>query len=474
MDTRPNILLISTDQQRWDTIHAGGNPHIFTPNLNWLCDTGIQFSRAYSDCPVCMPARATIMTGLPAYAHGSVGNSMAEPMRGRETLPELLAKTGYQTRAQGKMHFHPMRKKYGFEEMELSFDYHRFMQRHYPGHSSRPPGAQNQLEPTFAATSSPYTQNQWVVDRSIDFLDTRDEERPFFLWSSFSKPHPPLDADAGFRELYCGIPMPAPFQGEWSSELTSIPTGFLEPTATMGQAYRFSSAQLAAIRRAYYACISEVDAAIGQLFTYLRESGRLRDTWIIFTSDHGEMLGDHQMCSKGVPLEGSSHIPLLLRPPGEWDDDPRRGQVCKALVCLQDILPTCLNVAGVKVEGLSLPGFSLLDVQAGGAKRNQLISQYKHLYAANDGQWKYLYSSLGPAELLFEIGRDTQETCNLASREPEKCSRYRSMIVQTLREHGNLEQETLPAEPAPALTDLTRWQNWPGWHSKRIPTDLLH
>lgn len=111
---RPNILLITTDQQRFDTINALGNKYIFTPHLNWLVDQGITFTRCYSDCPVCMPARATIMTGKHGYTTGLVeNNDDIKPMAENDTLPGILTRNGYQTRAQGKMHFSPMRAHYG-------------------------------------------------------------------------------------------------------------------------------------------------------------------------------------------------------------------------------------------------------------------------------------------------------------------------------------------------------------------------
>src|SRR5690554_5698253 len=110
---KPNILFITTDQQRFDTIHALGNRHIYTPHLNWLVDQGVTFTRCYSDSPICMPARATIMTGKHGYTTGLTGNNEdIRPMVDHATLPQVLTQNGYQTRAQGKMHFTPMRANY--------------------------------------------------------------------------------------------------------------------------------------------------------------------------------------------------------------------------------------------------------------------------------------------------------------------------------------------------------------------------
>lgn len=110
-DPRPNIFLITNGQQRWDTSHAAGNFHIFTPHLNWLADTGVRFDRAYTDCPIFITARTTITIAIPMYAHGTVSNNQTEPMRGRETIAGLFTQASYQTHAQGKLHFHPKNAK---------------------------------------------------------------------------------------------------------------------------------------------------------------------------------------------------------------------------------------------------------------------------------------------------------------------------------------------------------------------------
>ena len=479
MDT-PNILLITTDQQRFDTIHAAGNHHIFTPHLNWLCDTGIRFSRAYSDCPVCMPARATLMTGVPGYRHGAVGNDRLEPIRGRATLPGLLTAAGYQTRAQGKMHFQPMRAKYGFETMELAHDYYRQRRQTAPFLTGAQHGqGQNEMEPVIGSVDENHTLTRWVVDRSVDFLETRDPERPFFLWTSISKPHPPFDPSAKFWDLYRGQPVPPAVTGDWSADPTAIPSGFLQPTAQLNNVHRFSTAQLDQIRRAYYACITEIDTNLGRLFTALREQDLLGNTLILFTSDHGEMLGDHRMGGKSTFLEPSAHVPLVVRPPGEWDRDPTRGTVCDRLATLQDILPTCLGAAGIDTP---LPpevgGHDLRALAAGTADRPRFFGQCNHLFGAIDGHWKYTCTTAGPGgELLFNLADDPMETRNLAAAEPARCRTMRGDLEAELAAAGSPALDAAGRlAPTPGLSpdDVRRWTAWPGFHSNGSVTDLLH
>ena len=317
--TRPNFLLITTDQQRFDTIGAAGNRSIWTPHLDWLCDSGIRFSRAYSDCPICAPARATIMTGLHATTHGQLDNGGSSPMAVPPTLPQILTGQGYQTRAQGKMHFIPLRAHYGFETMRLLPDYYRAMERRGGPRPKQHGIGENELVPVFSGIAPQDSVTNWIADESIDFLETRDETRPFFLWTSFSKPHPSLDAPREFWELYDGLEMPDPVTGDWSQSLADVPRGFLGSTRHLNNIDRYSAAQIRAVRRAYYACITHVDYTLGLLFARMREMGLLENTWIVFASDHGEMLGDHHLGAKSVYFEGSSHVPLLVRPPSpQW------------------------------------------------------------------------------------------------------------------------------------------------------------
>ncbi len=489
MAQTPNILLITTDQQRWDTIHARGNTHIYTPHLNWLCDTGIWYSRAYSECPVCMPARATIMTGLPGYLHGSVDNDDGEPIRGRPTTPSVLTARGYETRGQGKMHFHPMRKKFGFETMEISLDYYRGRSLSSPGEVGLQHGlGQNEMEPAIGSVDSNRTLTRWVVDRSVDFLDTRDRERPFFLWSSFSKPHPPFDPSLRFWELYRDAQMPEVVLGDWSADPAGIHPSLAEPTWKLNNAQRFSPSQIQQIRRAYYACITEVDYALGRLFAELRERGLLHNTMIVFASDHGEMLGDHNLGAKSLFLEPAAHVPLIIRPPGEDDNDPRRGTVCNQIVGLQDILPTVLNAAGCGEQiPPDVPGIDLLAAAAaegavtGAHGRQQFFGQCAHRFMHLNGDWKYLYSAAGGHRMLFNLAQDPMERDDLAGEEPQRCESMHAELVAALGEtpggapyFGSAAVEGSAPGAAPVLEDVRRFHAWPGFHSNPSETDLLH
>lgn len=478
MATRPNIILITTDQQRFDTIHAVGNGSIFTPHLNWLCDTGIRYTRAYADCPVCAPSRATIMTGQHAYHHGQTRNSGVSPMAHLPTLPGILTAAGYQTRGVGKMHFNPVRANYGFEHTEILPDFYRQMAR-LP-HAAPPKDhgvGENEMEPVFSTAEKRHTVTHWVVDRSIDFLETRDDTRPFFLWTSFTKPHPPLDPLKHYWDLYDGVPMPDPVYGDWSEDVEKIPQGFMEPTYHLNNVYRFSREQLRNVRRAYYACISQIDYNLGLLLARVREMGLLENTWIVFSSDHGEMLGDHHMGAKSLFLEGSAHVPLLVRPPSTpWQADVRGGTTDERLACLADLMPTFLNLTGIEPPAdARIDGLDLFGTQ----QRDRLVGECVGFHSIITRDWKYHFTADGGGELLFHVAEDPYEQRNLANAPAAKgkLQELRSALIDDLERRNSpaVKDGALVATAKARIGAEARRRIWPGFHSRGDEKcDLLH
>lgn len=480
---RPNILLITTDQQRHDTIHAAGNPHIRTPHLNWLLETGLHFQRCYSDAPICVAARATMITGQ-QYRHlrpihcGDWGEPTApDPTR---TVPGLLTQAGYQTKAIGKLHYHPARCAYGFEHTEILADYYRAMSRH--PHRGVPMDhglGQNEMEPGIATVPESQSLTRWLVDRSIDFLETRDTTRPFFLNLGFSKPHPPWDPCESYWQMYAHADVPAPVYGDWSRDAAKIPPGFMMPTWVLNGCDQFSAELLREARRAYYACITQIDYNLGYLFGRLRELNLLESTFILFTADHGEMLGDHHMGAKSIFLEGSAHIPLLVRPPTGWDVGVAPATRCDSLVCLADLLPTCLGMAGVTPPAdLPLDGSDLLAVARGETKRDRLIGAYRENVMLLENDWKYTFTSLGGGELLFNLAIDPSEQHNLVGvgAAADTHRRLRTALAAELgrSQYPCVSNADLVAlQPAPTRREH-RAKAWPGFHTRHETNDVLH
>ncbi len=467
---RPNIVLITTDQQRWDTIHALGNEHIYTPHLDWLCDEGIAFTRAYSDSPVCVPARATIMTGKHGHTTGCVSNhAHFRPLAEHDTLPGILTANGYQTRAQGKMHFMPMRVNYGFEHVELPEDFIREGRRYDRAVGYASTIGLNEVTPHPRDVPEREDRVRWTVDRSIDFLDTHDPSRPFFLWTSFVEPHPPFAPPQNLWELYRDRPVPQAIRGDWSATPEAIPPGYLQPTIALSDYTRMSEQQTADSRRAYYSVITQIDYALGLLFGHMKKLGLLDNTWIIFTSDHGEMLGDHFMGSKITSFEGSAHIPMLVRPPAPLESARELlGTRCDRIVTLADILPTCLSLAGVEVPD-DVDGQDLLSVAEHGGKDRTIVCDCLHqFFAVLDGSLKYTWTSLGGGELLFDLLNDPGEQRNLvnSSIHARDAERLRSLLIRHLERKGSefVKDGSLHRGPPPIPRLVERYPVFP--HSR--------
>lgn len=477
---KPNIILITTDQQRFDTIQALGNNSIFTPHLNWLTDEGITFTRCYADCPVCIPSRTTIMSGMRGYSSGIVGNSNHYDLLSQNpTLPGILTQNGYQTRAIGKMHFEPCRAHYGFEHTEITVDYHRQCKKNldkvYPkGHGN----GENEIDPVISTVDEVNSLTHWTVERSIDFLETRDETRPFFLWTGFSKPHPPFDPCFNYWNLYETDDMPDPVYGDWSEDLDDIPHGFYKNTYMLNNIQRYSKKQVKAIRRAYYACITQIDYSLGLMFSRIRELGLLDNTWIIFTSDHGDMLGDHHMGAKFIFLEGASHVPMIIRPPykpfTKLNDD--MGSRCDTLVEMADIFPTIMEIANIN-PGIDMEGKSLLSLNKKSEDRIYYGNCGNNTFAVMDGYIKYTYTVYGGQELMFNLENDPYEQIDLASKVEHKqlLDKMRNLLLDKIKTHNPNLIENGQIKKEKAITGTKDVPKWPGFHSITFEkADVLH
>lgn len=454
MNNRPNILLITTDQQRWDAAGGTGPSFLRTPHFDHLCREGVRFNRAYSDCPMCVPARRTIMTGQHAHSHGMTANAQTPRLKNTaDTLPGRLTSAGYQTMAIGKMHFTPQRFRQGFQEMILPDDYYREMTRKGGPQPMRHGMGQNELTPTMATVPETETLTSWTAERSVDFItNRRDPEAPFFLWTSFSKPHPPLDPPEPYYSMYRQNEIPEPFVGDWAQD--DCPVTIRRFWDRHG-ANDLTPEIIREARAAYYGLITQIDFNLGRVFAALRESGQWKNTIIVYTSDHGEFVGDHGGVAKGFFHESSAHVPFVLRlPPNEpWTTSDRTSD---DLVCLADIYPTLLSAAGVDVPD-SVDGTNLLPIVQGeaGPSDRRIVSVYAtskedcYQLAVTDGRWKYLWFPEGPSEQLFDLQSDPQELHNLAG------NNFTKEIQAEL--HQAIVDE-LTAKNSPYVEDGNLWQ----------------
>ncbi|OAS20444.1 sulfatase-like hydrolase/transferase [Paenibacillus oryzisoli] len=427
MKSRPNILLITTDQQRADCLGIAQSTHpVMTPHLDQLANEGIQFSRTYVDCPLCVPSRTTIMTGRSAYNHGVVSNGHYRiPEVAEDTLPGRLLSAGYQTHAAGKMQFTPPRNRNGFERMRLvPEDYVNFLETTeyrgtYRGHGV----GGNEVYPVFSAAPIRYTSTHWTVEESIDFLRQRDQDTPFFMWTSFEAPHPPLDPPESFVRLYDGIPISDPVQSDWSGGESSP-----EWVRARKRSHKLDMLPphiISMARKHYYAQITHIDYELGRLFGELQGQKLWDNTLVIFTSDHGEMLGDHGLFHKTCFYEPSTRVPFLLKPPKGYGGQLSPSEVVDTPITLADLYPTVLAYAGcLKDEDRNRDGRSLLDMESIRKEREWVFGYMNDrdgLYMVANKDWKYLYYVCGGQEQLFYLKEDPFEQQELSNSSAEHC-----------------------------------------------------
>lgn len=384
--------------------------------------------------------------------------------------PALLTDAGYQTRAMGKMHFDPVRACYGFESMTLPIDYLRSCEKQ--GLRPKTHGAMKcELVPALSTVDTRDSITTWIVDGSIDFLETRDPLRPFFLWTSFTKPHPPFDPCRDFWEIYDGIPMPEAVYGDWSRDLDAAPQGFLAGSYENTDVHLYSPQQLANTRRAYYAMITQVDYALGRLFACLRENGLDKNTWVIFTSDHGEMLGDHHMSQKNLFFEGSAHVPCLIMPPrGRGLPVNRRVDT---LAELSDVYATILGIAGVTPP----ENTHGVDLREPYQERTFYGNSLDVNFCVMDGGYKLVYSACGDHTLLFDMVNDPMEQHDLAALpayQEKRRELFRMLLEHTAKTRPQaLENGYFRTSPAPSRPGDVGFR-WLGFHYHDFNYDVFH
>lgn len=441
MAKQPNILLIMADQMRWDCLGCMGNPVIQTPNLDALARRGALFPNAFSPDPICVPARATIMTGnYPHVCTGFKGNS-GKIREGQPLLTEVLKGAGYRTYAMGKLHFVPYappgapRLVHGFEHVDLCEsgriiaqfdptgrtrgleDYFDFLSDSgWTGYTRAHGIGNNDVRPCASPLPPELTVDHWIADctlRQIDRHLKESADRPFFMFMSSPKPHSPYDPPTPFDRMYDPRRVPAP----WGSirDLQGRNPHLLH-TIYPHAAESLSPQAWQVIRAHYYGSVSWLDAQIGRVLARLEAAGLLANTLVLFTADHGDLLGDFGSVFKTNHLNGSVRVPFIAAGPGV-----QPGAVSKSLVGLQDILPTCAAAAGTST-GKPVQGRDLASVFSNPAARVRDIfysttSEDPELSVmATDGQWKYVYSqAAGGVEELYDQDKSLSEETNLAS-----------------------------------------------------------
>jgi len=425
-----NVLLMMTDQQRFDTIAALGNSTIRTPNLDRLCAMGVGFRHAYTPQPVCGPARHSLFTGVDVASSGApakFGNAPWSPSA--RFLPEVLAEGGYHTGGFGKMHFKPLRAHHGFqhyavhEEQDKSAyreddEYLVYLKEQGYGHIRYAGGVRGLLyfQPQISPIPEEHHETKWVADRAIDFLRTF-HKTPFFCFASWMQPHWPVHVPDTFAHMYDPQDIEDPIyrDGErvpYTSEQNRVASDlFDERNASNLERLKRSKAL-------YYASVSFIDKQVGRILDTLEELGLVDDMLIIFTSDHGETLGDHRALGKVTAYEPVVGIPMIVAGPGIEG----AGAPSDDLVTLYDIAPTIYEFTGAPPPN-PLTGASLLGRRQAVRDRDRVFFEIGEARSASDfvgvrtRRWKYAFYHAGPYRQLFDVKNDPNELNNLCEGE---------------------------------------------------------
>ena len=400
---RPNILWFCTDQQRFDTIHALGNPNINTPNIDRLVEEGVAFTHAFCQSPICTPSRASFLTGrYPANVRGCM-NGNEEWGEGAPLVTALLAESGYDCGLSGKFH---LAGAHGREEPRPKDDGYRVFHWSHDPEDRYPSGhayadwlaaqgySLRDLREDPAAIPPDLHQTTWCTDCAIDFLSEKRRKGPWLMSVNVFDPHSPFDPPHEYRDRYDASKMPTPLFRQSDIATQSAIPGDFPNTSRPPQDFNAQD-----VIAAYYAMIELIDDNVGRLLDALEETGQRHNTVIIFTSDHGEMLGDHGLLLKGCRFyEGAVRVPLIISWPGQFplqeepdierspeedgsgeeegttlvefdatasdDSAAPAGFVSSALVELIDIAPTLLELAGLPIP-LRMQGRSLLQILRG-------------------------------------------------------------------------------------------------------------
>ncbi|RDZ51349.1 choline-sulfatase [Haloferax sp. Atlit-4N] len=456
---RPNVLFVMTDQQRADTLGALGNDLIHTPNFDRLVETGVSFTNAYSQTPVCVPARYNIRTGCEPpttdyYTNSGPGpNTGTVEERAGTYLPRAMRDRGYRTFGVGKFHTKPPYEDLGYETHLQSEElyntvenrkerdaYGSFLADEFPEYDflEQPHGERTEMYymPQMSPLPAEVTVENWAADRAIDLIE-RDSERPFFGFLSFIGPHPPLAPPVPFNRMYDPDEMPSPIRGDidvdhmdeqipWMNHLIWASNGD-EPVDGL---------RVRTLRARYYGEISYIDQCLGRVLNALEERGERENTVVCFFSDHGEHLGDHHAWQKESFFEQSANIPFVVSWPGELPAGERNDN----LVCLTDLFGIATRVAG-DIE--TRDGIDVLGLLNGETEpRERLLGYYgepktrQFKIMVREGDWKYIWLANGDRQQLFHLAEDPDELVNRATDDADVAARLRSAAVRDLQDHG--------------------------------------
>ncbi len=445
MADQPNVLILFTDQQRADTVSALGNPHMQTPTMDSLVGEGTSFTSAYDASPVCIASRCSMI--LSQWAHQTDCTTNCPMPQERTSFMEIFQDAGWQTHGVGKMHFSPdSHKLWGYDSRDYSEeggwreddDYCRFVHEQGYDHVFELFGPRSEYYyiPQVSQLPARLHNTTWVGDRSLEFLENRDPDRPFLLWSSFIKPHPPFESPTPWHRLYKPTDMPLP---HLPAEYEAMQTYWNRKQ----NRYKYRDQGwddnfVRTMRAAYASCVSFVDYHAGRILEHLRETGEIENTIVLWIADHGELLGDFGSFGKRSIFDAAAQVPLIVRYPDRF----RAGEVCDSVCSLVDVAPTILEGCGLDTIDQH-EGHDLAETAAGNpADRPGVICQYSQresgLYGLIDDDFKYVFSAADDQEWLYRRWPGEPEERSLAGNQAylQTTERMREALTGWFRDDG--------------------------------------
>ncbi len=453
----PHVILLMTDQQRFDAMGCAGNESVITPNLDRLAQDGNMFAYGYSSTPSSTPARAGLVTGMSPWNHGMLGygNEAAEYPH---EFPREMKKLGYKAIGIGKMHWYPQWNTRGLDvhlsdesgrkmTPDYMSDYRKWFNLHACGLNPDTTGVGwNDHRGVIYKLPEELHPTTWTGETAVEMIRNYQSEQPMYLKVSFARPHSPYDPPQRFHDMYANAPEPpAPAEGDWVPQEWKDKTDpIAEPSAAIGN---FGAEYAKNSRRFYYANVTYVDEWIGKIIDELKKKGMYDNAIIFFVSDHGDMLGDHCMWRKTYAYEGSTHVPFIVKLPKNMKNCYKKGEIITdKVVELRDILPTAIDIANGEqpeiMDGKSLlPIFEKKDAEW----RKYIDLEHSACYFPNsswcaltDGNMKYVYFYNTGEEQFFDLKKDPYEEKDLAKvkKYKKQLETFRQAMVEHLSVRG--------------------------------------
>ncbi len=394
-----------------------GHPIVETPNMDRLAAQGVTFDANYCNSPLCIPSRASFMTGQYVSTAEIWDNSKPMPVD-RLTWPYLLRNEGYDTALNGKMHLTGPDGLHGFEK-QLSLDPSRSLD-HYTWSDGIPKASEDWvgIRAAKAGVSRTNKADDAMESAAVEYLsDPARHEKPFAMCVGFFAPHFPFVVPEPYFSMYYPD----------NVDLPNIPEGHLDDLPPSAERLRrmfgfvgnWSEDEIKRARAAYYGLVTFLDAKIGHLMGTLEEQGLAENTVIIHTSDHGDMLGEHGLWRKMSFYEQSARVPLQISWPGKFAGGQRIGEAVSNV----DAVATILDLAGIDLTKWNLDGQSLVTALNGDTSELNDVAISEHFAHGTDramgmvrsGNWKLCYDHDDPADLeLYDLDNDPGEFANLA------------------------------------------------------------